>query len=63
MHFCGINEIRHKTRLYQYGCYFFAGKTERAVDELLNEKISDTLDEARRKLAFWRDEHNTVRPH
>jgi putative transposase len=63
MHFCGINEIRHKTRLDQYGYYCFAGKNERAVDELLNEEISDTLDEARRKLAFWRDEDNTVRPH
>jgi hypothetical protein len=63
MHFCGINEIRHKTRLDQYGYYCLAGKNERAVDELLNEEISDTLDEARRKLAFWRDEDNTVRPH
>ncbi|MCB1337803.1 MAG: IS3 family transposase [Maritimibacter sp.] len=32
-------------------------------DELLNEEIFDTLDEARRKLALWRYDYNTVRPH
>lgn len=32
-------------------------------DELLNEEIFDTLDDARRKLALWRCDYNTVRPH
>lgn len=32
-------------------------------DELLNEEIFDTLDDARRKIAFWRYDYNTVRPH
>jgi putative transposase len=32
-------------------------------DELLNEEIFDTLDEARRKLALWRYDYNQVRPH
>ncbi len=32
-------------------------------DELLNEEIFDTLDDARRKLALWRYDYNTVRPH
>jgi putative transposase len=32
-------------------------------DELLNEEIIDTLDEARRKLALWRYNYNQVRPH
>ena len=32
-------------------------------DELLNEEIFDTLDEARRKLALWRYDYNNVRPH
>ena len=32
-------------------------------DELLNEEIFDTLDAARRKLALWRYDYNTVRPH
>ena len=31
--------------------------------ELLNEEIFDTLDDARRKLALWRYDYNTVRPH
>ncbi len=35
----------------------------RAVDELLNEEIFDTLDDARQKLALWRYDYNTVRPH
>ena len=32
-------------------------------DELLNEEIFDTLDDAGRKLALWRYDYNTVRPH
>lgn len=32
-------------------------------DELLNEEIFDTLDDARRKLALWRYDYNAVRPH
>jgi len=32
-------------------------------DELLNEEIFDTLDDAHRKLALWRYDYNTVRPH
>jgi len=32
-------------------------------NELLNEEIFDSLDDARRKLALWRYDYNTVRPH
>ncbi|SDP01788.1 putative transposase, partial [Lutimaribacter pacificus] len=32
-------------------------------DELLNEEIFDTLNDARRKLALWRYDYNAVRPH
>lgn len=32
-------------------------------DELLNEEIFETLDDARRKLALWRYDYNHVRPH
>ena len=32
-------------------------------DELLNEEIFDSLDDARRKLSLWRYDYNTVRPH
>lgn len=32
-------------------------------DELLNEKLFDTLDDARRNLALWRYDYNNVRPH
>ena len=32
-------------------------------DELLNEELFDTLDDARRKLALWRHDYNNVRPH
>ncbi|MFT5630112.1 MAG: putative transposase [Gammaproteobacteria bacterium] len=32
-------------------------------DELLNEEIFDTLDDARRKLAIWRYDYNQVCPH
>ena len=32
-------------------------------DELLNEEIFETLDDARRKLALWRYDYNAVRPH
>ncbi len=31
-------------------------------DELLNEELFDTLADARRKLAVWRHDYNTVRP-
>jgi len=32
-------------------------------DELLNEDLFDSLDDARRKLALWRCDYNAVRPH
>jgi len=32
-------------------------------DELLNEEIFDSLDYARRTLALWRYDYNTIRPH
>ena len=32
-------------------------------EELLNEEIFETLDDARRKLALWRYDYNNVRPH
>jgi putative transposase len=32
-------------------------------DELLNEEMCDSLDDARRKLALWRYDYNNVRPH
>ena len=32
-------------------------------DECLNEEIFDSLADARRKLALWRYDYNTVRPH
>ena len=32
-------------------------------DELLNEEVFDTLNDARRKLALWRYDYNTIRPH
>jgi len=32
-------------------------------DELLNEELFDSLDDARRKLALWRYDYNHVRPH
>ena len=32
-------------------------------DELLNEEIFDTLDDAHRKLALWRYDYNNARPH
>ena len=32
-------------------------------DELLNEEIFDTLEDARRQLALWRYDYNPVRPH
>ncbi|WP_138069739.1 IS3 family transposase [Sulfitobacter sp. EhC04] len=32
-------------------------------DELLNEEMFDSLDDARRKLALWRYDYNDVRPH
>ena len=32
-------------------------------DELLNEELFDSLDDARRKLALWRYDYNNVRPH
>jgi putative transposase len=33
------------------------------TDELLNEEIFDSLDDAGRKLALWHYDYNTVRPH
>ena len=33
------------------------------MDELLNEEMFDSLDDARRKLAIWRYDYNNVRPH
>ena len=35
----------------------------RLRDELLNEQVFDTLDDARRRLALWRHDYNHVRPH
>ena len=32
-------------------------------DEILNEEMFDSLDDARRKLALWRYDYNNVRPH
>ena len=32
-------------------------------DELLNEEMFESLDDARRKLALWRYDYNQVRPH
>ncbi len=32
-------------------------------DELLNEELFDSLDDARRKIALWRYDYNHVRPH
>lgn len=32
-------------------------------DELLNEEMFDSLEDARRKLALWRHDYNHVRPH
>ena len=32
-------------------------------DELLNEELFDSLEDARRKLALWRYDYNNVRPH
>ena len=33
------------------------------MDECLNEKIFDSLADARRKLAMWRSDYNNVRTH
>ncbi len=35
----------------------------RLRDELLNEELFDSLDDARRKLGLWRYDYNHVRPH
>ena len=32
-------------------------------DELLNQEMFDSLEDARRKLALWRYDYNNVRPH
>ncbi|WP_162799116.1 integrase core domain-containing protein, partial [Paracoccus indicus] len=42
---------------------FIESFNESLRDELLNEEIFDTLDDARRKIALWRYDHNAVRPH
>ncbi len=33
------------------------------TDELLNDDLFDIVDDARRKLAFWRYDYNSVSPH
>ena len=38
-------------------------ETNSLRDELLNEELFDTLNDARRKLALWRYDYNNVRPH
>ncbi len=35
----------------------------RLRDELLNEEVFQSLADARRKLAIWRHDYNTIRPH
>lgn len=35
----------------------------RLRDELLNEEVFESLADARRKLARWRQDYNTIRPH
>jgi len=35
----------------------------RAVDELLNQELFDSHDDAGRKLALWRYDYNNIRPH
>ena len=35
----------------------------RLRDELLNETLFSSLSQAREKLAFWRADYNTLRPH
>jgi putative transposase len=42
---------------------FIESFNARLRDELLNEEAFDTLNDARRKLARWRYDYNTVRPH
>jgi putative transposase len=32
-------------------------------EELLNEEIFDTLDDARREMSLWRNDYNNFRPH
>lgn len=42
---------------------FVESFNSRLRDELLNEEVFDTLADARRALARWRRDYNTVRPH
>jgi len=49
---------RYRRKLHQ-----LSGHCCSLRDELLNEEIFDTLDDARRKLALWRYDYNAVRPH
>jgi transposase InsO family protein len=42
---------------------FIESFSGRLRDELLNETLFSTLDEARALLAAWRDDYNRVRPH
>ncbi len=41
---------------------FFESFNGSLRDELLNEEMFDSLDDARRKLALWRYDYNNVRP-
>ena len=42
---------------------FIASFNASLRDELLNEELFDTLDDARLKLALWRYDYHNVRPH
>lgn len=42
---------------------FIKSFNESLRDELLNEEMFDSLDDAWRKLALWRYDYNNVRPH
>lgn len=42
---------------------FIESFNARLRDELLNEEVFDTLNDARRKLSRWRHDYNQVRPH
>ena len=42
---------------------FIASVNGSLRDEILNEELFDTLDDARRKLALWRYDYNNLRPH
>ena len=42
---------------------FIESSNGRLRDELLNEEVFASLADARRKLAIWRYDYNTIRPH